>query len=60
MPTPNKRTARQPAADVDKRAEAAPELTGALTEEALTAAPTATSTAEEPTEPEVPRRPLSL
>ena len=51
MPTPNKRTARQPAADVDKRAEAAPEMT-----EALTAAPTsasATSTAEEPTEPEV-------
>jgi transcription termination factor Rho len=44
MPTPNKRTARQPAADVDKRADAAPELT---------AAPTATKTAVETTEQEI-------
>ncbi len=48
MPTPNKRTARQPAADVDKRAEAAPELT-----DTPTAAKTATSTAVETTEQEV-------
>jgi transcription termination factor Rho len=44
MPTPNKRTARQPAADVDKRAEAAPEVTSALT---------ATKTAVETTEQEI-------
>jgi transcription termination factor Rho len=48
MPTPNKRTARQPAADVDKRADAAPELTAAPT-----ATKTATSTAVETTEQEI-------
>jgi transcription termination factor Rho len=44
MPTPNKRNARQPAADVDKRADAAPEPT---------AAKTATNAAVEATEQEI-------
>ena len=38
MPTPNKRTPRQPAADVDKRAEAGVEVTAKTTAAAATAA----------------------
>src|SRR6187200_829847 len=56
MPTPNKRTPRQPAADVDKRAEAA-ESPDASTPVAVEATTKEAGPAQAPPAPEVPATP---